>query len=68
MSKVMMREEKLISTLGPLRLRMAMDEGRLWRDADQLGTKQLLQDLASYLYLPRLKNRRCSPRGSRGSG
>ena len=63
MSKAMVREEKLISTLGPLRLRMAMDEGKLWRDADRLGTKQLLQDLASYLYLPRLKNRKVLAEG-----
>ena len=63
MSKAMVREERLISTLGPLRLRMAMEEGRLWRDADHLDTKQLLQDLASYLYLPRLKNRKVLAEG-----
>ena len=58
MSKRMVDEEQLISTIGPRRLRMALDEGRLWRDADHLGTKQLLEDLASYLYLPRLRNRK----------
>ena len=63
MSKAMVREEKLISTVGPLRLRMAMDQGRLWRDANHLGTKQLLEDLASYLYLPRLKNRKTLAEG-----
>ena len=63
MSKAMVREEKLVSTLGPVRLGMAMKKGRLWRDADHLGTKQLLEDLASYLYLPRLRNRKALAEG-----
>ena len=58
MSKRMAAEEKLVSSIGPVRLRMALDEGKLWRGADHLGTKQLLEDLASYPHLPRLRNRK----------
>jgi hypothetical protein len=34
---------------------MVLDQ-HLWRDADHLGTKQLREYLASYLYLPRLRD------------
>ena len=58
MSKAMVHEEKLISSLGPLRLGMAIGQGKLWREGKHLATRQLLEDLASYLYLPRLRNRK----------
>ena len=66
MSKAMVREEKLISTLGPLRLRMAMDEGRLWRDADHLGTISFFRIACSIPLPPRLKNRKVLAEGSPG--
>jgi hypothetical protein len=52
-SKKLKGEELLFTSLGGTRLRMAMDEVPLWR-GQHVPIKQLAQDFASYLYLPRL--------------
>jgi predicted AAA+ superfamily ATPase len=52
-SKKLKSEELLFTSLGGTRLRMAMDEVPLWR-GEHVAIKQLAQDFASYLYLPRL--------------
>ena len=38
-------------------LRQKMDQYDLWRGADHVSLKQVLIDFASYLYLPRLRDR-----------
>ena len=47
----------LLDQLGPKGLRMKMDEHALWRGADHVLLKQVANDFATYLYLPRLKTR-----------
>jgi uncharacterized protein len=56
-SKKLVDEEHLMSLIGPGRLKMELDERALWRDKDHASIKQLWNDLCTYLYLPRLKNR-----------
>ncbi len=46
-------DELLITTLGSTILRKHMDDVPLWR-GDHVGVRQLADDFASYLYLPRL--------------
>ena len=41
--------------MGPARLKLVLDQ-HLWQDADHLNTKKLWEYLASYLYLPRLRD------------
>jgi predicted AAA+ superfamily ATPase len=48
-------EELLVTTLAGTRLRMELDRVPLWR-GDHVEVKQLIEDFARYLYLPRLKN------------
>ena len=48
-------EELLFTNLGGIRLRLEIDRVPLWRGNDVL-LKQLSEDFAQYLYLPRLKN------------
>ena len=51
--KRLVREEMLVCTLGPTILRKHMDEVPLWR-GEHVEVRQLVDDFARYLYLPRL--------------
>lgn len=57
-SKKLRGEELLITSFGPTRLRMELDKIPLWRGADHhhVAIRQLADDFAQYLYLPRLKD------------
>lgn len=52
-SKKLRNEELLITTFGATRLRMELDRIPLWR-GDHVSIRQLADDFAKYLYLPRL--------------
>jgi predicted AAA+ superfamily ATPase len=52
-SKKLKTEELLVMGLAGTRLRMELDRIPLWR-GDNVSIKQLAEDFASYLYLPRL--------------
>jgi hypothetical protein len=54
-SKKLVQDESLMTRMGPARLRLVLDK-YLWPAADHVGTRQLWEYLASYLYLPRLRN------------
>ncbi|HKR61005.1 MAG TPA: Swt1 family HEPN domain-containing protein, partial [Pyrinomonadaceae bacterium] len=53
-SKKLRNDELLVTTLAGTRLRMELDRVPLWR-GDHVTIKQLLDDFACYLYLPRLQ-------------
>ncbi|KDA53393.1 hypothetical protein EG19_06485 [Thermoanaerobaculum aquaticum] len=50
----LIREELLLTSLAGTRLRMELDNVPLWR-GDHVSVRQLADDFARYLYLPRLK-------------
>ena len=52
-SKKLKKDELLVTTFAATRLRMELDRVPLWRD-DHVPVKQLVDDFARYLYLPRL--------------
>jgi len=52
-SKKLRNEELLVTTLAGTRLRMELDRVPLWR-GDHVEVRQLVEDFARYLYLPRL--------------
>ncbi len=59
-SKKLRNDELLLTGLAPTRLRLEMDRVPLWRtpgsaSGDHVAIKQLVDDFARYLYLPRLK-------------
>ena len=54
-SKKLLQEESLLTKMGPARLKLVLDN-YLWQNADHIGTKKLSEYLASYLYLPRLRD------------
>ncbi len=54
-SRRLITEEMLVTQFGGVRLRMELDRVPLWR-GDHVGVRQLADDFAQYLYLPRLKN------------
>ncbi len=54
-SKKLTNEELLLVQLGGTRLRLELERVPLWR-GDHVAVKQLLDDFATYLYLPRLQN------------
>ena len=54
-SKKLKNEELLMVELGDVRLRHELDRVPLWR-GDHVGIKQLAEDVAKYLYLPRLRD------------
>ena len=54
-SKKLRNEELLVTTLAGTRLRMELDRVPLWR-GDHMAIRQLIEDFAQYLYLPRLKD------------
>jgi hypothetical protein len=53
-SRKLRNEELLITTLAGTRLRMELDQVPLWRGG-HVAIKQLVEDFARYVYLPRLK-------------
>ncbi len=53
-SKKLKNEELLVLTFAASRLRMELDRVPLWR-GDDVAIRQLVDDFARYLYLPRLK-------------
>ena len=54
-SRKLKNDELLVTSFGPTRLRMDMDRVPLWR-GDAVAIKQLAEDYARYIYLPRLKS------------
>jgi predicted AAA+ superfamily ATPase len=54
-SKKLKTEEMLLVQMGSVRLRLELDRIPLWR-GDDVSIKQLVQDFATYLYLPRLRD------------
>src|SRR5262249_38137884 len=54
-AKKLRNEELLLVQLGGVRLRHELDRVPLWR-GDHVGIKQLVEDMARYLYLPRLRD------------
>ena len=52
-SKKLRSDESLVTSLGSTILRKLLDEVPLWR-GDYVAVKQLVEDFARYLYLPRL--------------
>jgi predicted AAA+ superfamily ATPase len=54
-SKKLQSGELLVGVLAATRLRMELDRVPLWR-GDHVAVKQLVDDFARYLYLPRLRN------------
>ena len=54
-SKKLRNDELLLTVFAPTRLRMELDRVPLWR-GDHVAIRQLVEDFASYLYLPRLKD------------
>jgi predicted AAA+ superfamily ATPase len=55
-SKKLRGDEHLITGFAPTRLRMELDRIPLWR-GNHVSVKQLVEDFAKYLYLPRLKEK-----------
>ncbi len=53
-SKKLKSDELLITSFAPTRLRMELDRIPLWR-GNHVAVKQLAEDFARYLYLPRLR-------------
>lgn len=53
-SKKLRTDELLVTSLAGTRLRMELDRVPLWR-GDHVAIKQLVEDFARYLYLPRIK-------------
>ena len=57
-SQRLIQEEQLLTTLGPKRMLMVLDSYNLWRDQKHVSAKQVWEDLCSFLYLPRLRDRK----------
>ena len=54
-SRKLKNDELLVSKLAASRLRLELDNVPLWR-GDHVSIRQLVEDFARYLYLPRLRN------------
>lgn len=54
-SKKLRTDESYLTSFAPSRLRMELDRVPLWR-GDHVAARQLVEDFARYLYLPRLKD------------
>src|SRR5262245_13214426 len=54
-SKKLMSDGSLVTKMVGTRLKMELDKVPLWR-GDHVPIKQLVEDFARYIYLPRLKN------------
>ncbi len=60
-SRRLKRDELMISTLGGTILRKHLDDVPLWR-GDHVPVRQLVEDFARYLYLPRMQNASVLPK------
>jgi hypothetical protein len=63
-SKKLRTDEHYLTSFAPTRLRMELDRVPLWR-GKHVAVKQLVDDFARYLYLPRLRNSRRAARRDR---
>ncbi len=54
-SKKLRTDELYLTSFAPTRLRMELDNVPLWR-GNHVAVKQLVEDFARYIYLPRLKD------------
>jgi hypothetical protein len=54
-SKKLRTDELYLTSFAPTRLKMELDKIPLWR-GEHVAVKQLVEDFARYLYLPRLKD------------
>ncbi|MDR2056316.1 MAG: DUF499 domain-containing protein [Desulfovibrio sp.] len=54
-SKKLRSEEMLLTQMGGIRLRLELERVPLWR-GDDVPVKQLVEDFATYVYLPRLRD------------
>ncbi|PTQ88007.1 Swt1 family HEPN domain-containing protein [Nitrosomonas ureae] len=54
-SKKLRTDELYLTSFAPTRLKMELDRIPLWR-GDNVAVKQLVEDFARYIYLPRLKD------------
>jgi len=54
-SRKLRTDELLLTSIAPSRLRLELDRIPLWR-GDHVELRQLVEDFARYLYLPRLRN------------
>ncbi len=54
-SKKLRTDELFLTSFAPTRLKMELDRVPLWR-GDHVEVKQMVEDFARYLYLPRFKN------------
>lgn len=54
-SRKLRSDELYLTSFAPTRLRMELDRVPLWR-GDHVAVRQLVEDFARYLYLPRLKD------------
>ncbi len=54
-SKKLRTDELLLTSFAPSRLRMELDKIPLWR-GEHVAVRQLIEDFAKYLYLPRLRD------------
>ena len=54
-SKKLRTDELYLTSFAPTRIKMELDRVPLWR-GDHVEVKQLVEDFARYLYLPRLKD------------
>jgi hypothetical protein len=54
-SKKLRTDELYLTSFAPTRLKMDLDRIPLWR-GDNVAVKQLVEDFARYIYLPRLKD------------
>lgn len=55
-SKRLKSDEALVISIAPSRLRMELDRVPLWRQGgDHVSVKQVVEDFAQYLYLPRVR-------------
>ncbi len=63
-SKRLRNDELLLTSLAGTRLRMELDRIPLWR-GDHVQVRQLVEDFARYVYLPRLKEPAVLVRGAR---
>ena len=55
-SKKLRSEELLFTAFAPTRLRMELDRVPLWREDRDVSARQLIEDFARYIYLPRLRD------------
>ncbi len=55
-SKKLRSDESLLASFAPSRLRIELDRVPLWRAERDVSVKQLVEDFARYLYLPRLRD------------